>query len=728
MKKIYLLALLLATVVGNAQFEQVTYRGAFAPAPAAQWTDTWTNWDPNNADYPGDTDYSGTPKTLVTVSGEINTDTSWTADKYYVLSGQTYVTNGATLTIAAGTIIRSSAAGAGLFVTRGCKINATGTAAAPIVFTSLNQKGSRSKGDWGGVILLGKASYNINNGIGFIEGIAPSVNTCFGKDIDAASITTTFSALNGSVNQLLVASGGNAPYASERSGSVTISGLDYVQSSTIVKIYKKDTDGKYYQINTSGAFVLVSGNKVEGIKGADASICSTTVVSPATVLTTSTPGIATYIVTPVFQGTPTASAGSTFNDADNSGTLKFVRIEFGGYIYVQDKEINGLTFGAVGSGTTVDYVQVSDANDDSFEWFGGTVNCKHLVAFRGLDDDFDTDNGFSGNVQFILGVRDPNVSDQSTTSTSEAFECDNQGTAGTLTSGQYFYGTPFTSAIFSNCTLIGNLYRNTNATTTGAYKQYKRGARLRRNDKQKIFNSLFMDWPEGLNVDGYDSETNAIGTNADNVDGLKFKKNLIAGLLPANTVKVAFVNATSGGTGATAPNGTFNIATWFTASGNDVASFVSNTDAAGNQILAKPYNTSKTDYVAGTGTTFSTGIDYRPFTAGTQSLLLTNAASFTDSVFTGKILGTNDYKLNATALLAAYPNPFTTGFKLEYTSMNTEKVNVSVYNASGSIVETKSLDYDAVKSFEFGSNYTTGLYIVVVKQANITKTFKVIKE
>jgi len=124
--------------------------------------------------------------------------------------------------------------------------------------------------------------------------------------------------------------------------------------------------------------------------------------------------------------------GASSNPADNSGILRYVRIEYAGYAFLPDKEINGLTLGGVGNQTTIDYVQVAYANDDSFEWFGGTVNCKHLIAYKGLDDDFDTDNGFSGSVQFCLGVRDPNISDQSS-STSEGFESDNDPSGTTAT-------------------------------------------------------------------------------------------------------------------------------------------------------------------------------------------------------------------------------------------------------------------------------------------------------
>ena len=135
-------------------------------------------------------------------------------------------------------------------------------------------------------------------------------------------------------------------------------------------------------------------------------------------------------------GTPSSQQQAPF---DNSGILRYVRIEYAGYAFLPDNEINGLTFGAVGSGTVIDHVQVSYANDDSFEWFGGTVNCKHLISYRTLDDDFDTDNGFSGKVQFGISLRDSAVAD---ISKSEAFESDNDANGSSL--------TPQTSAVFSN--------------------------------------------------------------------------------------------------------------------------------------------------------------------------------------------------------------------------------------------------------------------------------------
>src|SRR6478752_752113 len=116
MKKFYLSTMLsLAGFVGFSQVTATPYRGAFAPAPAAMWTDAWTNFDPQNAVYP-------TPN--VNVVNNITTDTHWTAGNTYYLKNQIYVKNNATLTIDAGVIIRAdhTATGAGLFVTKGAKV------------------------------------------------------------------------------------------------------------------------------------------------------------------------------------------------------------------------------------------------------------------------------------------------------------------------------------------------------------------------------------------------------------------------------------------------------------------------------------------------------------------------------------------------------------------------------------------------------------------------------
>lgn len=161
---------------------------------------------------------------------------------------------------------------------------------------------------------------------------------------------------------------------------------------------------------------------------------------------------------------------------DNSGILKYVRIEFGGVAFETDKEINGLTLGGVGSGTVIDYIQVSNNGDDGFEWFGGNVNAKHLISYKNLDDDFDTDWGYAGNVQYGLIFRDPKVADQCSCSDSNGFESDNDA-AGSDAS-------PQTSARFANVSVIM-------AEGTPDAK-YRSGFRIRRNSAISIYNSLVV--------------------------------------------------------------------------------------------------------------------------------------------------------------------------------------------------------------------------------------------
>ncbi len=193
--------------------------------------------------------------------------------------------------------------------------------------------------------------------------------------------------------------------------------------------------------------------------------------------------------------------------ADNSGILRYVRIEYAGYAFLPDNEINGLTFGGVGNGTIVDNVQVSYANDDSFEWFGGTVNCKHLISYRTLDDDFDTDNGFSGKVQFGISLRDSAVAD---ISKSEAFESDNDANGSSL--------LPQTAAVFSNMTVMGP--KATLANTGN--NLFVWGAQIRRNSSLSLFNSIIMGYPNGLYIDA----TKGVPTD-NNIPGSLFVQNTI---------------------------------------------------------------------------------------------------------------------------------------------------------------------------------------------------------
>ncbi|MFZ6010174.1 MAG: hypothetical protein ACOYXT_07465 [Bacteroidota bacterium] len=292
---------------------------------------------------------------LTELTGNITSNMTLEASKKYLLKGNVFVLAGTEITIQPGTVIFGDKLTKGsLIIERGAKIHATGTAEKPIVFTSSAPKGFRNYGDWGGVVVLGKA---INNQ---------------------------------SENQ-----------------------------------------------------------SIEGITA----------------------------------GTAGQYGGAA--DDDNSGELKYVRIEFGGIALSTDNELNGLTFGSVGSGTQVDHIQVSYSGDDSFEWFGGTVNAQYLVAYRGWDDDFDTDFGFRGKVQYAASFRDPNIADKSG---SNGFESDNDGSGSTK--------TPKTAPVFANVTWFGphafSALKSNALDKAGVSANFQFAGHLRRNSDIQVFNSVFV--------------------------------------------------------------------------------------------------------------------------------------------------------------------------------------------------------------------------------------------
>ncbi|MDQ8054605.1 MAG: hypothetical protein REI78_16365 [Pedobacter sp.] len=303
----------------------------------------------------------------VEISGDVTANTTWSASKIYLLKGNIFVTNNATLTIEPGTIIKGDKATKGaLIITRGAKIMAVGTVDKPIVFTSSIAAGARKEGDWGGVILLGKGQNNLGTNVA-IEGISDAT--------DKAK------------------HGGN-------------------------------------------------------------------------------------------------------DNTDNSGTMKYVRIEYAGIALGPDNEINGLTFGSVGSGTTIDYIEVYRSGDDAYEWFGGAVNCTHLLAIDTWDDDFDTDNGFSGKIQFGLAQRLAVTAD---VSGSNGFESDNDAT-GTS-------NTPKTSPVFSNMTILGPVGSGGSSVNAN----FQHGAQIRRNSAMSLFNSVIVGYTEGIFID---DALPATGSNA----------------------------------------------------------------------------------------------------------------------------------------------------------------------------------------------------------------------
>lgn len=296
----------------------------------------------------------------------------------YTLKGYVYFTSGNKLTIPAGTIIKSDISQKGaLIIERGAQIDALGTPDKPIVFTSGKAAGSRTRGDWGGIVILGNAPTN-------------------------------------------------RP------------------------------------------------------------------LSPA----------------PLIEGGVDRRYGGTLA-TDNSGIMRYCRIEWAGIAAEPGSEINGLTLGGVGSGTTLEYIQVSYGNDDAYEFFGGTVNAKYLISYATSDDDLDFDFGYTGKIQFAVVQRRPEIAD---TDAGNGVEADNDGTGTSA--------TPFTKPVLSNITWVGP----NGAANTQANLNYAN--RWRRSVRFEVHNSIMMGFPKGGLVLESAASVNAYYT--DNNSG--FKNNLVHAL------------------------------------------------------------------------------------------------------------------------------------------------------------------------------------------------------
>lgn len=266
------------------------------------------------------------------------------------------------------------------------------------------------------------------------------------------------------------------------------------------------------------------------------------------------------------------AATPSTNATENSGIIKYVRIEYAGVELTPNNETNSLTLGGVGNGTTVEYVQVSFGGDDGFEWFGGTVNAKYLVSHSTWDDDFDTDFGWGGNVQFGLVVRNPFYADQSG---SNAFESDNQGNGNVIAnlcdivangSGN---ATGCTRGVFSNITVLGP--RETNSRSISA--NYQNAMHIRRRSSISVFNSFISGYRIGLRVDDdgtWYNMNNGLSAFANNVlatpgtAGTGTSSTASDGLFVTG-IKFAVANDGSIDAGASAGNAT-SIANWWATS------------------------------------------------------------------------------------------------------------------------------------------------------------------
>jgi len=500
---------------------------------------------------------SAWPKPEVTLgpgldAGRVVYNQTWnrtlSPDTLYVLTGQYSVDSTYTLTIPAGTVVRCDTASV-LVIRRGAKIYATGEPCAPVVLTSLKEPGQRNRGDWGGVIILGKAPCNK---------VEP----------------------------------------------------------------------------------LIEGGIIEGTYG-----------------------------------------GSDAND--DSGVFKYVRIEYPGYRYQLNNETNGLTMGGVGAGTEIHHVQVSYSFDDGFEWFGGTVNATHLVNYGGTDDEFDTDFGYNGRVQFAFGMKDPNLWDP--TGETNGYESDNDGSSSST-------ATPYTAPVFANTTLIGPLHADSDTLVAGNRFQYS--AVLRRSTMCSVLNSAIGGFPWGFSI--RDART------IDHAD-LPVGVAGVADTLEVRNVTLAAARIPSGSTSVHDEGRWAGVTAWFnTPAFGNTGSTVTALSALGlgdltNMADPNPVPQAGSPLIGSanwTNTDFAASFDtvsYRgAFEPGVPMSQQWTACwtNFNPQRFTVTAVEDGSVPARGAALGQNYPNPFNPMTAIRFQVPVRGHVSLKVYNVRGEVVRT----------------------------------------
>ncbi|MBP6756295.1 MAG: T9SS type A sorting domain-containing protein, partial [Bacteroidia bacterium] len=379
--------------------------------------------------------------------------------------------------------------------------------------------------------------------------------------------------------------------------------------------------------------------------------------------------------------------GGTDN-TDNSGIMTYCRIEFAGVALssTPNSELNGLTMGGVGSGTTLHHIQVSFGGDDAFEWFGGSVNAKYLIAFRCLDDDFDTDFGFSGRIQFGLVVRDKDISDAA--GDSNGFESDNFSTGlGRL---------PITNAIFSNITCVGPKRNGLTALPVG--EKFERGIYTRRNTAISIHNSIFVGWEKGWHVKDAITFDN-YNTTGSTLDSMGVVKNtIITTDVPANA---RFVFDAGGANSA-----------WY------------NTYAGTNGI-----DTTKTVAQVAFVNGFPTNLYITPDFRLAAASIAAGGASFSGPQFFGGFTGVEQLNV-LTNSFTIFPNPATQNTNIAFNLIENNKVSVTVIDMLGNVVSVIAHENEFNKGNNTLSlntaNLANGIYYISLEVNGVKETKKLI--
>jgi len=380
------------------------------------------------------------------------------------------------------------------------------------------------------------------------------------------------------------------------------------------------------------------------------------------------------------------------DDNDNSGVLRYLSVRHGGFSIsgVSGDEINGVTFGAVGKGTTVEHVEVFANFDDGYEWFGGTVEAKYLVAAFCGDDGFDWDMGFRGKGQFWFAVQ----------GTDEA------GRGGELDGGDdNETGTPYAIPLLSNVTWIG-----AGASSVGVGGDGNdRALYFRDNSGGKIWNSIVTDFVA----------SSSVVTVEDLVSGEDSRSRLEAGeLVLANNIWYGFSKGNTIGSVATQDF----VQTHLLANGNQIVdpqlNGISRTTDGGLDPRPSAGSPANSGFVSPPDA-FFTNVSYlgafNPidgiWTEGWTAVSALGYTSYTTVDVEEEILSTTpvDYSLSQN-----YPNPFNPSTRIVYSVVELTQVRLTVTNILGQVVETLVDDFRNLGTYEItfnASNLASGLYI-----------------